>query len=291
MSRCKVKAKEFEDSATGERRKENVDRIGEFKEVFKCLGTREKERAPTCTAATRYTLAESSEIRTLVATVPRFVGDIHGEISSMGERFEFGPAIIGRSRAKIRGAASSFAQKKVVATNRKDTRRGPLFSSFSSSFSSTTTSSRHRLVPLPPPLLLLLLVDEKPGRKTEEPAASGPTNRTVQCLPPRTRRAITSEARTHERAIVSPPRATAKLPTFSPLTSRHPSFDRSLHPSSTRPSANRRRRPRISRRPSAVSTWRLPAWFSDHGRALGRTIRHDAKGGGRDDREMAQGRS
>lgn len=41
------------------------------------------------------------------------------------------------------------------------------------------------------------------GRKSERPAASGPANRTVQCLPPRPRRTITveAEARTHERAI------------------------------------------------------------------------------------------
>lgn len=104
-----------------------------------------------------------------------------------------------------------------------------------------------------------------------------------------------AHARTRDRfPLYAPPRNS--LP--SPFMSLHLSFDRSPHPS-TRPSANRRRRPRISRRPSAVSTWRLPAWFSDHGRARSRVQfatmlaaeRDGRKGGGRDGREMTQGRS
>lgn len=91
-------------------------------------------------------------------------------------------------------------------------------------------------------VLLLLLVRNGPRRKSERPAATRPANRTVQCLPPRPRRAITAEAHTRERAIPIPHRCPLRVPFRATPVLPSPSRYRLLASSAPPIPAFRRRR-------------------------------------------------
>jgi len=67
----------------------------------------------------------------------------------------------------------------------------------------------------------LPLLGKRAGRKNERPAASGPANRTVQCLPPRPRRAITMrDAHARARDPLSPLLPTIVLSSLGPARRR-----------------------------------------------------------------------